>query len=69
MEIRSGKVGSGYSSRLAGQVPDDLLITNPFEPVDFGRAAAAAAATDDVTNRNVSGDAEDFALDNNAGLY
>ena len=62
-ENRSGK--AGYSSRLAGQVPDDLLITNPFEPVDFGRAEAA----DDVTNRNVSRDDGDFALDNNAGLY
>ena len=42
------------SSRIGGQVPDDVLITNPFEPMDLGRVTAS----DDLPNGGVSGEAE-----------
>ena len=44
-------------------MPDDVLITNPFEPMDLGRVTAS----DDLPNGGVSGGAEDDAQNENSG--
>ena len=46
------------SSRIGGQVPDDVLITNPFEPMDLGRVAASddlPGVSGEVKYENVGG--------------
>ena len=43
------------SSRISGQVPDDVLIANPFEPMKLGNMAAS----DDPLNGHISGEVDD----------
>ena len=43
------------SSRISGQVPDDVLIANPFEPMKLGNMAAS----DDPLNGPISGEVDD----------